>query len=79
MMKGNKRGQLSIPNILDWVILIFAVGVLSIMTSAFLADISGQENNTVAKIVINSVVPFFWLYAIMTLGHYANPQRPGPF
>lgn len=79
MMSKNKRGQLSIPNILDWVILIFVVGVLSMITSAFLVDISNQENNTVSKIVINAIVPFLWLYAIMTLGHYANPQRPGPY
>lgn len=78
-MKKNKRGQLSIANLMNWVILVIIGGVLSLIMSPFLVEITANENNTLNKIVIYMIIPVFWIGILMTLMLYAQPQQFRPY
>lgn len=72
----NKKAQLSFANVLNWVILVILVGVISLVLNPILIDITGSENNSVNKLLINLIVPFLWLAVLLTLMMYAQPQAP---
>ena len=71
-----KRGQLSIANLINWVILVIIVGVLTLVLSPIIIDITNSENNSLNKLVIYLVIPFLWLAVLLTLMLYAQPQAP---
>lgn len=72
----NKKAQLSIANVINWVILVVIVGVLTLVLSPIIVSITDSENNSLNKLVIYMVIPFLWLAVLLTLMMYAQPQYP---
>lgn len=75
-MKRFKRGQLSIANLMNWVILVIIGGVLTLVLSPIIVDITAQENNSLNKTIIYCAIPFMWIGILLVLMVYAQPQAP---
>jgi hypothetical protein len=76
----NNRGQLSIINIIFFVILAFIMAVLTPVLSTFLEDsiTSGNITGTSATLM-HLIVPFMWIALLITLFLYVAPVRPQQF
>lgn len=71
-----KKGQLSIANVMGWFILVIVGGILSLVLSPFIVEITATENNTLNKAIIYMLIPVFWIGIMVTLMMYAQPQQP---
>lgn len=71
-----KRAQLSIANLINWFFLVIIGGVLTLVLSPMIVEFTASENNSLNKLIIYLVIPFFWLAIILTLMMYAQPQAP---
>ena len=75
----NKKGQLSIINIIWFVITVIIGAVFTPVIDAFcVSAASGITNNTMALTIVSFVVPFFWLGIIITFFIYVIPQYIRP-
>lgn len=72
---NNKRAQLSIVNIVMWLILVAMGAVFTPIISEFANIAANATNNTLTQIVANSLVPFFWIGIIITFFLYVTPMR----
>lgn len=75
MNRKNKRGQLSLINIIFWVILVAVAAVLTPIISSFMDEVATGTNNTTVQVVASAVVPVFWIAVIVTLFLYLTPVR----
>ena len=76
-MKINKSGQLSIINIVFFLILVVLAAVISPIISSVLDDSIIANNYTgIVALLMNSIVPMFWLGIIITFFLYVTPIRP---
>lgn len=75
MKKLARKGQLSLINIIFWVILVAVAAVLTPVISTFMDSVANTTNNTTTQILAAAVVPFFWLAIVITLLLYLTPVR----
>lgn len=73
----NKQGQLSIINIVFFVILVALAAVLSPIISEMM-DNSIEANNYTGTtaLLMNNIVVVFWIGIILTFFLYVTPLRP---
>ncbi len=75
-MKWNKIGQLSIVNIVFFLILVVLAAVISPIMSETLDDSIVANNYTgTTALLMNSIVPMFWIGLIITFFLYVTPIR----
>ena len=77
MMK-NKRAQLSIINVISWIILIVVSVVMTPIARGFINDAISQTNNTLEILALNGILPIYWLLVIGALVAYAIPRASSP-
>lgn len=74
--KMNKKGQLSLINIVMWVVLVGVGAVVTPIISEFMDGVYQSTNNSMAQVVATGVVPVFWLGIIITFLLYVTPINP---
>ena len=80
LINVNKRGQLSIVNIVFFLILVAVGAVVSPIMSSFLdASIIANNYTGTTALLMNSLVPMFWIGIIITFFLYVTPVRPQQF
>ena len=73
----NRRAQLSLINIMFFVILVFVMAISSSVINTFLTQTIIDNNYTgMSATLINLMVPFMWLGLIITFFLYVTPIRP---
>lgn len=73
----SRKGQLSIVNIVFFVILVVLAAVISPILSGFLDESIIVNNYTgLTALLMNSIVPLFWIGIIITFFLYVTPIRP---
>jgi MFS-type transporter involved in bile tolerance (Atg22 family) len=76
-LKFNKKGQLSMVNIIFFLILAFVMAICSSVMNGFLNDQIIANNYTgMIATLINLVVPFMWLGLVVTFFLYVTPIQP---
>jgi ABC-type antimicrobial peptide transport system permease subunit len=76
----NKKGQLSIINIIFFVILAVMMAVMTPIVSGIIGDTITTNNITgMSATIMNFIVPMMWLALIVTLFLYVSPIRPQQF
>ena len=76
----NNRGQLSIINIIFFMILVFIMAICSGVVNSFLTQFATDMNFTgLSLTLINLIVPFMWLGLVITFFLYITPIRPQQF
>jgi hypothetical protein len=70
----NKRGQLSIINIMWFVILVAVGAVVTPLLAEFAAIGADAANSSMGSLGASAIVPFFWLGVIITFFIYVIPQ-----
>lgn len=81
-MKINKKGQLSIINLMFWFVLVVIGGILTVFLAPFLAQIASSSlgvNDTTARLMLMFIVPMMWIAIIAVLFLYSNPQTLRPY
>ena len=73
-MKG-KFGQLSIVNIVVWLILVAMGAVITPILSEFAQTAADSTNNTLTQVAANAITPLFWVGIIITFFLYVTPVR----
>lgn len=72
-----KKGQLSIINIVFFLVLVILGAVLTPVFSEFLDETVTTNNYTgITALLLNSIVPLFWIGIIITFFLYVTPIRP---
>lgn len=76
----NSKGQLSIINIIFFIVLVIIVGIASAVLNPYLNNeiIANNYTGTTAMIM-QLIVPMIWLGAIITFFLYVTPIRPNQF
>ena len=73
----NKKGQLSIVNIVFFVILVFMAFIASGILTPFIADSVLQQNLTGAnKMIAESIVTILFIGVLITFFMYVTPFKP---
>ncbi len=73
----NTKGQLSIVNIIFFVILVFMLAITSSVINTFINEQITVNNYTgTTLILMQLIVPFMWLGLIITFFLYVTPIRP---
>lgn len=72
-MFKNKKGQLSLINMLWWVILVAVGAVLTPLLADFAAIGANNSNSTMGSLIASAIVPFFWLGIVITFFIYVIP------
>lgn len=79
-MKLSRQGQLSIVNIVFFLILVVLAAVISPIISETLDESIETNNYTgMTALLMNSIVPMFWIGIIITFFLYVTPIRPQQF
>jgi ABC-type Na+ efflux pump permease subunit len=74
---NTKKGQLSIVNIIFFIILAFMLAIGSSVINSFINDQIAVNNYTgTTLILMQLIVPFMWLGLIITFFLYVTPVRP---
>jgi len=80
MKRFDKFGQLSMVNIIFFVITAFVLALCSGIISSFLAQAVIDYNYTgITALIISAIVPMMWLGLLVTLFMFIAPVRPGQF
>ena len=72
----NKKGQLSIANSIDWIILVIISVIITPIARVFINDAIAGTNNTLEIIGLNAILPVYWILLIGVIAMYARPQNP---
>ena len=73
----NRKGQLSIINIIFFLILVFIMAICSGVINEFLTTTATANNYTgITLTLVNLIVPMMWLGLIITFFLYITPLRP---
>lgn len=76
----NSKGQLSLINIIFFVVLVFFVGVATAVLNPYIEDQIETNNYTgTTATIMNLIVPMIWLGAIITFFLYVTPIRSNQF
>lgn len=76
-MKYNNRGQLSLINIIFFMILALVMAVCSSVINSFLSEMVAANNySATATLLINLIVPMMWIGLVITFFLYVVPMRP---
>lgn len=75
-MFNNKKGQLSITNVLFWIILVVFSVVMTPIARSFINDAIAQTNNSLEILALNGILPIYWILVIVALVNYAIPRNP---
>lgn len=76
----NKKGQLSIINIIFYLILVFIMAIASGVINEFLTTAATAANYSgLTLTLVQLIVPFMWLGLIITFFLYVVPVRPQQF
>ena len=76
-MLKDKKGQLSIVNIVFFLILVAIGSIVSIIIDDFLTTQITENNITgLSATIMNFIVPLFWIGIIITFFLYVTPVRP---
>lgn len=76
----NNKGQLSIINIIFYLILVFVMAICSGVINSFLTEMAVSMNASgLTLILMQLIVPFMWLGLIITFFLYVTPVRPGQY
>jgi hypothetical protein len=76
-VKLSRLGQLSIINIVFFVILAIMGAILSpIISETMDTSITANNYTGITALLMNSVVPVFWIGIILTFFLYVTPIRP---
>lgn len=75
----NRKGQLSIVNMLFWVILVAIGAILTPILSDFANQAAVSANSTLGTIIAGAIVPMFWLGVLITFFLYITPIRPSQY
>lgn len=74
---NTKKGQLSIVNIIFFMILAFMLAISSSVINSFINEQITVNNYTgMTLILMQLIVPFMWLGLIITFFLYVTPIRP---
>lgn len=71
-----KKGQLSIDNSINWLILIIVSVIITPIARAFIDTAISETNNTLEIIGLNALLPIYWILLIGVIVMYARPQAP---
>jgi hypothetical protein len=71
----NKKGQLSIINLMAWLLLIIIGVVLTPIIKSFTAPLIASTNSTGEIILLNSLPVVMWILIIAVLVMYAIPRN----
>ena len=71
-----KKGQLSIDNSINWLILIIVSVIITPIARVFINDAIAGTNNTLEIIGLNALLPIYWILLIGVIVMYARPQAP---
>ena len=72
----NKKGQLSIDNSINWVILVLISVVVTPIARVFINSAIADTNNTLEILALNGILPIYWILLIGVIVAYARPQAP---
>jgi len=72
----NKKGQLSIDNSLNWVILIVISVAITPLARYMINNAIADTNNTMEILMLNALLPVYWIVVIGVIVMYARPQAP---
>jgi hypothetical protein len=72
----NKKGQLSIDNSINWLILIIISVIITPIARHFINDAIAGTNNTLEIVGLNAILPVYWILLIGVIVAYARPQQP---
>jgi hypothetical protein len=73
----NKKGQLSIVNIIFFLVLVAIVSVVSVVIDSFInASIIANNVTGTSLLLMQSIVPMIWIGVIITFFLYVTPVRP---
>ena len=72
-MFKNRKGQLSIINIIYWIVLVIVSIVVTPIARGFINEAISQTNNTMEILVLNGILPIYWLVLIGVIVFYAVP------
>jgi hypothetical protein len=75
MMK-NIKGQLSIDNVISWIILILVSVVMTPIARGFINNAISDTNNTLEILALNGILPVYWILLIGVIVMYSRPQAP---
>lgn len=74
-----KKGQLSIINIVFFMVLVVLVAVLTPIINSFITEYQTSNNITSSSttgLITNAIVPLIWVGVIITFFLYVTPVRP---
>lgn len=74
---NNRRGQLSIINLISWVILLIVSIVLTPIAKGFINTAIEGTNSSLEILLLNAILPIYWLLLIGVLVIYAIPRGNG--
>ena len=70
----NKKGQLSLINIMWWIILVAVGAVFTPMLAEWANIASVNANSSMGSMIASSIVPFFWIGIVITFFIYVIPM-----
>jgi hypothetical protein len=73
----NKRGQLSIINIIFWALLLIVSVIVSPIIREFINQAISESTNSLEILALNAILPVYWLLLIGVLVMYAIPRSQG--
>lgn len=72
----NKKGQLSIDNSLSWVILVVISVAITPIARGMINSTIASTNNSMEILLLNALLPVYWIVVIGVIVMYARPQAP---
>lgn len=72
----NKKGQLSIDNSINWLILLIISVIITPIARYFINSAIADTNNTLEIIGLQAILPVYWILIIGVIVMYARPQNP---
>lgn len=73
----NKKGQLSIINIIFFLIIVAISVVVTPIMNTFLQDMITANNfSGMTLLIVNAIIPMYWLGIVVVFFMYVTPIRP---
>ena len=69
----NKKGQLSLINMIWWFVIVALGAVLTPLLANYAQVASDNANSTMGSFIASAIVPFFWIGIIITFFLYVIP------
>jgi len=72
----NNKGQLSVSNLIEWIILILMSAVCTPIARGFINTAIAGTNNSLEILALNGILPVYWILLVGVIVAYARPQAP---